>query len=387
MKKGKIFFLLIFLLFISIFSSLLKEYYNPDHFALASEGRSLEINYPQVRGYSPGRTSDPINKYVEYIFNFAIWGVGALVLITLIIAGTQYLVSVENPEGKKEAKDKITSALTGMIILISSVIILNQIDEDLIRLPLPQAEKPIVLGPGIWLCSESIPNFEPFMKGELVLEKKEREEKTKEIREKCYKLTLPSREPRGFEIKEAYIINYEDLKTETESPFRYAVVFHETDSYLGKCLFTDKSKNVESFDPDSMTPLKLTKEAEGEGVTVYSHRQLNEYVDEEDDDVKSENYSGSGSGYSSTGNIENPDMNPCYSIGIDEPKNWIAITYKDNISNPQEEVWCEVFDRTDNDLMDNFTGQFCGDYVTWERVPCVISLLVLKGQIINEDRN
>jgi len=404
MKNKKVIFLvlLFFLVFSCFFKtsqetekssmSSLENSFTLNNFALAvddEEGRELEINYPEINSIKPEKSTFPINKYVEYIFNFVLWGVGFLVLLIVVSSGVQYLGSMENPKGKKEAKDRITSALVGLLLLISSVVVLNQINADLIKMPLSETEKPLVVGPGIWLCSEAVANFEPFMKGELSLEKKERETKIQEIRKKCYKLLSKGPEPKDFEIKQLYVINFEDASPTGESPFRYAVVFHEENTNFGnrgKCILTDKSKNVEDFNPESMTPLMLRDEAEGEGVTLYDHRECNKNIDENDNPI-SKTYLGSGSGYSNVNTIYNPDMNPCYSLGIDKPAEWIAITYKGKPTSTGsflEGIECEVFDETDNDLVDDYTGKFCAAEEIWKRIPCVIGLTVLKGQIMDD---
>jgi hypothetical protein len=385
-KRKKFLLFIIFILFLS-FSLLLEEKTNLNNITIASEGRDLEIKYPEVRGLKPKKTDFALNEYVEYIFNFAVWGAGALAFLVIVISGSQYLISIESPEGKKNAKDRVTSALLGLVILISSVIVLNRIDEDLVKIPLPETQKPLIAGPGIWLCNKEISSFEPFMKGELDLGTKEREEKMEEIMENCYRLSFKSREPRGFKTKKVYVINPEDIKGQTaeKASLRYAVVLHKENNYTGDCFFAYKKEDVEEFDPESMTPLILKKEAEGEGVFLYNYRQCNEYVDEEDN-PKPEEYeslANKGSGYSNINLIEKPNMDPCYSIKIDEPTNWIAITYKDSITNSQERGWCEVFDETNNNLMDVFTGQFCSNPL-WERRPCVTNLQVLKGHIMDE---
>jgi hypothetical protein len=407
MKKKKVIFLILlfFLLFNCFFKTLqetekssissLENFFNSstlNNLALAAddeEGRELEINYPEINSIKPEKSTFPINKYVEYIFNFVLWGVGFLVLLIVVSGGVQYLGSVENPKGQKEAKDRITSALVGLLLLVSSVVVLNQINADLIKMPLSETEKPLVVGPGIWLCSETVANFEPFMKGELSLERKEREDKMQEIKGKCYKLLSREPEPKGFEIKQLYIINFEDASPTGESPFRYAVVFHQENTHLGnrgKCITTDKSKNVENFDPESMTPLMLRDEAEGEGVTLYNHRECNKNIDEDDGPI-SKTYLGSGSGYSNVNTIYNPDMNPCYSLGIDKPTNWIAIAYKEKPTNTggfSEGIECEVFDETNNDLIDDYVGEFCAEEEVWKRIPCIVGLTVLKGQIMDD---
>jgi len=359
-------------------------------------GKKLEINYPEIGSLKPEKTTFPLPKYVEYIFNFAIWGVGILALIIIVLSGTQYLISMENPGMKKDAKDKITSALIGSLLLVLSVVILNQIDLEIIKLPPPKTEEPLVMGSGIWLCDEEISDFEAFMKGELKLEREEREKKIKEIKEKCYEAMGKADIPDGFKTKQLYVVNVEETDSVGGLSFRYAVVLHEEVRNEGRCMLKNVSSPIKNFNTLSITPLMLRDEAEGEGVTLYSHKDFNKGTTAADKPKESETYKETGLGYSSL-NVHFPDMDPCNSVRIDENEEWIAIFYKqrsgDNISNwgtggisdiINESRECDIYDRSHDNLEDNYTGNFCtagfwGQY----RKPCVKSLRVLKGQIID----
>lgn len=367
-------------------------------------GRMLEINYPQIGNLKPVRTTFGFPEYVEYIFKFAIWGVGILVLMIIIIAGFQYLSSVENPGMKKDARDKITFALIGMLLLISSVIILEEINLELTKFSL-ETESTVVLGPGVWLCSEEVESFEPFMKGELILIREEREEKMREIGEKCHKSSFQENLPEGFVPEYLYIIHPEETDPTGESSIKYAAVLHEKKDHTGGCVFADEklrfkdftSLTVGSFRPKSVTPLILREEAKGEGVTLYSHRDFNEDVKEELAEEKGpyqETPSGTGGGHMAGTEITN--MRPCYSIKIDQGEEWIAIAYQDipggDISGEltggqtlKDIRNCEVFSKSNRNLEDDFVGTFCVEGL-WGlvRFPCVNGLRVLKGQIMDE---
>ena len=357
-------------------------------------GKKLEINYPQIGNLKPERTTFPLPEYVEYIFNFAIWGVGILALTIIVLSGTRYLISMENPGTKKDAKDKITSALIGSLLLVLSVVILNQIDLEIIKLPPPETDEPLVMGPGIWLCNEEISDFEAFMKGELKLEKEEREKKIKEIREKCYKAKIKADIPKDFETKQLYVINVEDADLTGKLPFKYAVVLHEEIQNEGKCMLKNTSSPISNFNTLSVTPLILRDEATGEGVTLYSHKDFNKGTTAADNPKESETYKETGLGPSPF-NVHFSNMDPCSSVRIDENEEWIAIFYKmrsvnvgywgtniNDIVNDLRE--CDIYDRSHDNLEDNYTGNFCiADFWGKYRQPCVISLRVLKGQIID----
>jgi len=122
-KKNKLFFLFL-LLFIFVLGA---------NFVLAQ--RELEIDYPVIPGaevtlQTVEGTSLP--EYVKYIFSFAIGIIGLLALGALIYGGIQYLTSAGSPEKLKRAKDQILAGILGLIILLSSYLILTTINPQLV---------------------------------------------------------------------------------------------------------------------------------------------------------------------------------------------------------------------------------------------------------------
>ncbi len=390
---------------ILIFSIMIISQINPDllemseieikgqNFAFAGNeesSRKLEINYPSIGNFTPETTSIRLDEYVRYIFNFVLWGVGILALMMIVSAGARYLLSPVKPEEKKEAKNQITSALIGLLILISSIIILNTINTDIQDITVSDLKEPIVMGSGIWICNQEIENFEEFMKGELELEQEERDQKIDEISRRCFRASSKSTVPKDFEIKNLYLVGDEDKDLE------YAVVFHENDNFTGECILRYDTSKLGSFDPRAVTPLILRKEAKGEGVTFYSHRDFNEGVTEEEGAEKSETYQSTGT--SQEEGVKFVGLEPCYSIKIDEDEEWIAVIYKapDLQSIPsnfgggagdivQNARICEVFDKSDRNLEDDYTGTFCSEgFWGWNRMPCAHAVRILKGQIMEE---
>lgn len=108
--------------------------------------RNLEVSYPTI----PGTEITPLTventslpAYVKYVFNFALGLAGLTALILLIYGGVKYLTSAGNPSKAKEAKDRIFAALLGVIILLSSYLILTTVNPQLVILdapPLPEIE-------------------------------------------------------------------------------------------------------------------------------------------------------------------------------------------------------------------------------------------------------
>ena len=110
---------------------------------------ALEINYPKVPGalspqeflQSASASPEQIpSLYIKYIFNLFFWVSGIIVLGVLIWAGIRYLTSAGKTETIISAREQITSAFLGILILLSSFIILNILNPQLIILKLPKIE-------------------------------------------------------------------------------------------------------------------------------------------------------------------------------------------------------------------------------------------------------
>jgi hypothetical protein len=91
----------------------------------------------------PGLTSTclpVLPEYIVAIFNFALMIIGLICFGALLYGGFRYLTSAGKPAALADAKDQIFSALLGLIILLSSWLILNTINPEL--LILNPVEKP-----------------------------------------------------------------------------------------------------------------------------------------------------------------------------------------------------------------------------------------------------
>lgn len=72
--------------------------------------------------------------YIKAIYNYAIGVIGILAALALMIGGVIYLTSLGNATRISEAKSWITGALTGMLIMFTSYILLNEINPNLVGL-------------------------------------------------------------------------------------------------------------------------------------------------------------------------------------------------------------------------------------------------------------
>jgi len=125
-------------------------------FGQNSAPRPLEVDYINIGwlNIGPGTT---FPEYVRYMFYFAIFISGFIALASFTIAGFQYITSAGEPQKIKDAKDRITSAIVGTVILLTSVILLNTINTQFI---VPDLPKTNVFGfqipSGVWLCDNAV---------------------------------------------------------------------------------------------------------------------------------------------------------------------------------------------------------------------------------------
>lgn len=94
---------------------------------------SLILDYPNIGGSDIEETTT-IPGVIKYIYLFSIGIAGITALLSIIIGAFQYVTSAGSPDKVKDAKDRIFSAVIGVIILLASVLILRTINPDLVSL-------------------------------------------------------------------------------------------------------------------------------------------------------------------------------------------------------------------------------------------------------------
>ena len=101
--------------------------------SLASE---LELDYPRIGDIEIALGMD-LNKLIAWFYYFIISIAGIAAFVMLIWGGIEWMTSAGNPTKIGEAKERINSAFLGLIIILSSYLILQAINPDLIMLRLP----------------------------------------------------------------------------------------------------------------------------------------------------------------------------------------------------------------------------------------------------------
>lgn len=94
--------------------------------------QKLIADYPSIEGQQP-YIGMSLPALIKYIYMFALGIVGFVALLAMIIGAAMYVFSAGNPSKASDAKDRIMSALLGVLLLLASVLILRTISPDLVN--------------------------------------------------------------------------------------------------------------------------------------------------------------------------------------------------------------------------------------------------------------
>ncbi len=101
---------------------------------------NLNLEYPSftVGGttFDPNQNQD-LNQIIAWAYYLFITISGFSAFFTIVIAGFSWLTSRGSTTAIAEAKDKITSAFLGLVIILSAYLILQILNPDLTTLRLP----------------------------------------------------------------------------------------------------------------------------------------------------------------------------------------------------------------------------------------------------------
>lgn len=123
MKK---YLLLIFLICLLLFPGL-------------SKAISLNLNYPEFGGFDINREDQQdLTQIVAWFYYFIVGISGLAAFIMLVWGGFRWLTSAGNPTAISDARDQITKALLGLLLILTSWIILQVINPELTILIGPQ---------------------------------------------------------------------------------------------------------------------------------------------------------------------------------------------------------------------------------------------------------
>ena len=128
---------------------------------------NLNIDYPAQFNIT-GQTKIP--EYFKFIFDLAMFVGFSAVFLTLVVAGVLYLLSPAVPNARLIAKDRVSGAISGLLILATIYLVITTINPALSIFktteisPVPVKNPTVARQPGIYLynknnCPESEFNF------------------------------------------------------------------------------------------------------------------------------------------------------------------------------------------------------------------------------------
>ncbi|MDP2934556.1 MAG: hypothetical protein Q8N59_02220 [bacterium] len=99
----------------------------------AAQNPTTLINYPTIAGQTVA-FGMPLPQLIKYIYLFAVGICGAVALAAILLGAIKYIGAAGNPSKMGDAKDQIVSALLGVVILLSSYLLLYTINPDLVNI-------------------------------------------------------------------------------------------------------------------------------------------------------------------------------------------------------------------------------------------------------------
>lgn len=105
-------------------------------------GTAFEPTCEKPPADPPDCTPTTLTGMIKYLYE---WGVvlgGLAAFVMLLVAGFQYLTSTGDPGKIKNARDRIASAIGGLVLLLSSFLILNFLNPELTTLRTPSFSVP-----------------------------------------------------------------------------------------------------------------------------------------------------------------------------------------------------------------------------------------------------
>lgn len=91
------------------------------------------IHFPEVPGTESLKPAEGIPELIAFVYLVGLWLVGAAVFVQITGGGVRWLLAAGKPGEIEKAKTQITNAIFGLILLLSSFVILNTINPDLVN--------------------------------------------------------------------------------------------------------------------------------------------------------------------------------------------------------------------------------------------------------------
>lgn len=99
-----------------------------------------------IPGFEAASKTGDFYDYIQAVYKFGIWAVGISALLMISIGGFMYITSAGNNSSMEKAKSVITDAIIGLVLALTSYLILYIINPDLVNI---QKLAPIGVAPTV----------------------------------------------------------------------------------------------------------------------------------------------------------------------------------------------------------------------------------------------
>lgn len=103
---------------------------------IASAALRLNLDYPAFGGFDLNNNQS-LTQIAAWFYYFIVGVAGLATFVMLVWGGVEWLTSAGNPTRISDAKNRITSAFFGLLIILGSWLILQVINPDLTIFKLP----------------------------------------------------------------------------------------------------------------------------------------------------------------------------------------------------------------------------------------------------------
>lgn len=155
-KKVTVSIFLLFFLFIPTSSEAISHEFRNEYVPISVvpgvlEGQSPEGELPQV---------PDLKDYLFRLFAFSIAIAAAIAVVQISWGGIEYMIS-ETPFGKANGKDRVWAAIQGLLLLLATYLILNQINPKIFSFELFSREQTVESVPPTSGIPEGLPTSPP----------------------------------------------------------------------------------------------------------------------------------------------------------------------------------------------------------------------------------
>lgn len=215
----------------------------------------LEVNYPKIAGQTIDSKTE-LPQYVKYLFNIGMFVGFFAVFISLIIAGATYILSPVSVELRSSARDRASGAISGLLILALTYLIIITINPQLsllnyknssqTSLPSPQKK-----APGVYFFNKS------------------------ECSDGNMQSDTSSIQDLG-ELKNK--INSVSIVQDSDNQIGYISILYDSVGLQGKCQYIDPNQDCQSVDPfaASASINQFDSDPNGDGVYFYRKSYFND---------------------------------------------------------------------------------------------------------------